>query len=83
MPMISVDVGYVDVDVDLNEFDDDELISELQARGFTVLDEDDPLLSQGKLFTNTELEILQRLIDEKQPKIGSELYFTREKLSLA
>ena len=36
MPYVSADV-YVDLD----DFDDDELIDELEKRGFTVLDKDE------------------------------------------
>ena len=31
-------MAYVTVDVDLDEFDDDEIVAELEARGYTVLE---------------------------------------------
>lgn len=30
----------VDVDIDLDEFDDDELVEEVKARGYTVVEEE-------------------------------------------
>ncbi len=81
MITVSVDVGYVDVDVDLDMFDDDELVSELEGRGYTVLHDDDPLLVSVEPFTRSELEILQNLVDGQKPNPGTELYFIREKLS--
>jgi hypothetical protein len=81
MPTVSVDVGYVDVDVDLDDFDNEELVSELEGRGYTVLHDDDPLLVPVEPLTRSELEILQNLIDVQKPNPGSELYFIREKLS--
>lgn len=32
---------YVHVDIDLDDFDNEDLIDELRSRGFTVLDEED------------------------------------------
>jgi hypothetical protein len=81
MATVSVDVGYVDVDVDLDKFDDEELVSELEGRGYTVLHDDDPLLVSVEPFTRSELEILQNLVDGQSPRPGTELYFIREKLS--
>lgn len=34
-------MAYVTVDVDLDEFDNDELIEEVKARGFTVVEADE------------------------------------------
>lgn len=34
-------MAYIRVDVDLDEFDDDDLINEVEMRGFTVLDDDE------------------------------------------
>jgi hypothetical protein len=78
MPTVSVDVGYVDVDVDLDDFDDDDLIDELESRGYEVFQK---MNCSSAAFTETELSILQRLVDTQEPKIGSELFFIREKLS--
>ena len=33
-------MAYVTVDVDLDEFDDDELVEEVKTRGYTVVEED-------------------------------------------
>lgn len=32
MPSVEVDVGYIDVDVDLEDFDTEDLVEELQRR---------------------------------------------------
>lgn len=71
---ISVDVGYVDVDVDT-----EDLIEDLESRGFEVLEDDDPRLKAPE-FEPGEIEILIRLVESQNPVIGSELYFIREKL---
>lgn len=34
-------MAYVTVDVDIEEFDDDDLIEELESRGYTVIEEDE------------------------------------------
>ena len=33
-------MAYVTVDVELDEFDDDELVKEVKARGYTVVEEE-------------------------------------------
>ncbi len=71
----------VDVDVELDEFGDEELVSELESRGYTVLHDDDPLLISVEPFTRSELELLQNLVDGQKPNPGTELHFIREKLS--
>jgi len=43
----------IDVDVYMNEFDDQDLVEELESRGYTVLEEDDrdePLTKQEALL---------------------------------
>lgn len=65
---------YVDVtvDIDLNEFDDQELIDELEGRGWIVSDE------KGKEFldlTDEELDYIASLVcNERFGSIGSEIY---------
>jgi hypothetical protein len=77
--IVSVDAGYVDVDVDLEDFDDDDLISEIESRGYEVFEENtDAWISP---FTKAELAIIQRLVDSQESKPGSELFFIREKLA--
>ncbi len=34
-------MAYVTVDVELDEFDDDELVEEVKARGYTVVEEEE------------------------------------------
>ena len=34
-------MAYITIDVDIDEFDDDDLIEELKSRGYTVGDEDE------------------------------------------
>lgn len=76
---ISVDVGYVDVTVDLDDIDTDELIDEIETRGFKVLEVNDPILKAPE-FSLEELGILETLITAQDPAIGSDLYFIREKM---
>lgn len=80
MVTISLDVGYVDVDVDLEDFEDDDLVEEVKSRGYTVYDEDD---ANPFGFTKNEIDALKQLVEQQDPKVGSVLYFIREKLILA
>ena len=48
----------VDVDVDLNEFDDDEIVAELEARGYTVLEQE-----EVKKFEMEDWKLLLEIID--------------------
>lgn len=65
---------YIDVtvDVDLNEFDDDELISEIESRGWLVSEE------KGKEFldlTDEELDYIASLVFSAKPGTpGYEIY---------
>lgn len=79
MMKVSVDVGYVDVDVDMGDFDTGYLITELEARGFEVLEVNDPRLKAPE-FEPHEIRALIALVEAQTPAIGSELYFIREKL---
>jgi len=76
MVTVSVDVGYVDVDVDLEDFDDDDLIEELRLRDYVILDSEEMYLSRE------DAKFLKDLIDnELKPSVGSQLYSIREKLN--
>jgi len=57
---VSVDVGYVDVDVNFSDFDTEDLISEIESRGLTVLEDNDPRLKAPKL-SKDEISILKKL----------------------
>jgi hypothetical protein len=76
---VSVDVGYVDVDVDLGDIDTEDLISELESRGFKIIEKNDPLLV-APVFTREEQRSLIDLITAQNPVVGSELHFIRENL---
>lgn len=76
---VSVDVGYVDVDVDFGEIDTGTLIDEIETRGFEVVEVNDPRLKAPQ-FDKHEMDSLIRLVEAQNPAIGSELYFIREKL---
>lgn len=78
MPRVSVDV-----DVDLEDFDDDDLIGELENRGYEVLASDDPILKailKAIQFKPNEIRAMIDLIDGQNPIVGTELYFIREEL---
>lgn len=79
MVTMSVYVGDVNVDVDLDELTDDELIEELEGRNFFVYSEDQESFITSE-FTNEELDWLRNAIDLTNPRVGSMLYQLREKL---
>ena len=47
----------VDVDIDLDEFDDDELVEEVKARGYTVVEE------QVEKFDMEDWKLLLEIVD--------------------
>lgn len=51
----------VDVDITLDEFDDNDLVEELQARGYTVLEEE-----VMEDFERSDLEYLLSLVDKSE-----------------
>ena len=48
----------VDVDIELNEFDDDELVEEVKARGYTVFEQE-----EVKKFDMEDWKLLLEIID--------------------
>ena len=48
----------VDVDIDLDEFDDDEIVAELEARGYTVLEQE-----EVKKFEMEDWKLLLEIVD--------------------
>jgi hypothetical protein len=74
MPTIST---YVDVDVDLDDFDTDELIEELESRGHYT--SSDPIPEMDAL-DKYEIEYLTDLLD-KSEKRDYNYYKIREKLN--
>jgi hypothetical protein len=66
----------VDVDVYLDEFDNDELIEELESRGFNV--SSDPILEMDAL-DKYELDWLLELVDSTE-KRDYNYYKVRDKL---
>ena len=50
----------VDVDVDINEFDDDELIDELESRGYKCISKDDFHEDQ---ISKQDLLVITNLLD--------------------
>ena len=56
----------VDVDVDLDEFDNDELVEELESRGFNVSSE--PILEIDAL-DKYELDFLLELVDKNNKDV--------------
>lgn len=61
-------MAYVSVDVDLDEFDDDELIDELESRGYKVLEDQnyignlppEPIQSLYATYTTMSPEFFQK-----------------------
>lgn len=67
----------VDVDVDMEDFDDGELIDELEERGYRVYSPNDP---EEPLLSKHECEVVLNLIGWDQ-RPGSEMHSIVEKLS--
>jgi hypothetical protein len=65
---------YVDVDVDLDDFEDDELVGELENRGYKVFKE----VREVESFDRYDWQMLIELID-RQPRTV-ELDQVREKI---
>jgi hypothetical protein len=65
---------YVDVDVDLDDFDDDELVYELEQRGWSCT-QDDP---DTTTFDNDDWQMLIDIVDKM--KDNWQLRRVREKL---
>lgn len=53
---------YVDVEVNLNEWDDDEIVEELQARGYTVTKTEDT--ADVEAFEREDWQLLLEMIDK-------------------
>ena len=51
-------MAYVTVDVELDEFDDDEIVAELEARGYTVLEQE-----EVKKFEMEDWKLLLEIVD--------------------
>lgn len=66
----------VDVDVDLDEFSDDELVEEMESRGFNV--SNDPI-PEMEAFDKYEVDYLLELVDKAEKKHYNH-YTLREKL---
>jgi len=75
---VSVDVGYVDVDVELEDFDDDELVDVLESRDYVVYHKND---GRDDFLSKEERHALLMLIDSHNPDVGSPMYFIREKIA--
>ena len=52
-------MAYVTVDVELDEFDDDELVEEVKSRGYTILEEE----SEVKKFEMEDWKLLLEIVD--------------------
>jgi len=61
----------VEVDIDLDDFSDDELIEELEQRGYKTLKYETPL-------ERADIEKIINILGD--PRIGSEEYFLLEKM---
>ena len=51
-------MAYVTVDVELDEFNDDELVEELESRGYTVVEEE-----EVKKFEMEDWKLLLEIVD--------------------
>lgn len=67
---------WVNVDVDLGEFDDEELVIELQSRGYVVQDSDEPQDKEElnriyeALYLGKQEEAMRRMKEYVCNKVG-------------
>lgn len=59
----------VSIEVDIDEFSDDDLLTEMEYRGYSI-----------STFEPEELVYIQELVDSANPRVGSIGYHIREKL---
>ena len=62
---------YVEVDVDLDDFDDQDLIDELEYRGWIVGDEKGQV---PLIFSDEEKDYIANLLINERTGIGREIY---------
>jgi hypothetical protein len=65
---------YTEVEIDLDEFDDDDLITELETRGYKVLmenqeDEDDDIQEMIWCYKNGKIEDAMVLLERRFPEM--------------
>ena len=61
----------VDIEIDMDQFEDQDLIDELEERGYRVLD-DDSLASE---LTLVEIDAIVELVENSKPgTIGRDIY---------
>lgn len=54
---------YVDVDIDLDEFDDDEIIEEMEHRGYTCYKSQMPVEEENRL-TRNEFDVIYSMLND-------------------
>jgi len=59
-------------------FDDDELVDELESRGYIIYHKDD---KPDDFLSKEDKWVLLKLIDHHNPVVGADLYFIREKIA--
>ena len=61
----------VDVEIDMDQFEDQDLIDELEERGYRVLDDDNP----ASELTDVEIDAIVELFENSKPgTIGHDIY---------
>ncbi len=65
-------MAYATIDVDLSEFDDDDLIDELEERGYRVVEDDEYV--PGELTSEEITVILDRFQMSLPGTIGYDIY---------
>jgi hypothetical protein len=76
---ITVDVGYIDIDVDMSDFDDSDLIEELESRNYVVIKKDKETEYLLSIFTKDDLKSILELID-KSKNTSHQVEFIRNKI---
>jgi hypothetical protein len=67
----------VDIEIDIDEFSDDELIEEIKYRGYKIYDEE---VHYAPLLDKYECEVILAALEAQEVRIGSELYTVISKL---
>ena len=61
----------VDVDIDMDQFEDQDLIDELEERGYHVMDDENPATE----LTDVEIDAIVELFENSKPgTIGHDIY---------
>lgn len=71
----------VDVDIDLDNFDEEDIINYIENSGYTVYNHNCEELYDGRIsFVKEEQHVLLKMLSDTEPKIGTPEWFITEKI---